>query len=154
LRPDVRPVGEGVQEARIDYGPGYRVYFGFDGTGLIVLLLCGDKRTQEGRAVQRSSVTQRLAAAKPKVRAEGRFGTSPFAYFAVQSSLLRRPYLAVTPGPTAGKPPRQSARFSTANNANNANGPATAQAPGEAFDLWTRVAGSGSLSLRSVNRER
>src|ERR1039458_4904342 len=47
LRPDVRPVGEGVQEARIDYGPGYRVYFGLDGTELVVLLLCGDKRTQQ-----------------------------------------------------------------------------------------------------------
>jgi putative addiction module killer protein len=43
----VRPVGQGVQEARIDYGPGYRVYFGFDGTDLVVLLLCGDKRTQD-----------------------------------------------------------------------------------------------------------
>ena len=98
-----------------------------------------------------------LPTAKPKVRAEGRFGTSPFAlfaYFAVQSSLLRRPYPAVTPGPTARKPPRRSARFSTANDANNANGPATTQAPGEAFDLRTRVAGSDSLSLRSVNRER
>ena len=58
------------------------------------------------------------------------------------------------PGPTARKPPRQSARFSTAKYANNANGPATTQAPGEAFDLRTRVAGSDSLSLRSVNRER
>ena len=109
------------------------------------------------RAVQRSSVTQRLATAKPKVRAEGQFGTSPFAlfaYFAVQSFLLRRPYPAVTPEPTARKPPRRSARFSTANNANNANGPATTQAPGEAFDLRTRVAGSDALSLRSVNRER
>ena len=48
LRPDVRAVGEGVQEAKIDYGPGYRVYFGLDGTRLIVLLLCGDKRTQDG----------------------------------------------------------------------------------------------------------
>jgi hypothetical protein len=44
----MRPVGQGVQEARVDYGPGYRVYFGLDGTALIVLLLCGDKRTQEG----------------------------------------------------------------------------------------------------------
>lgn len=48
LRPDVRAVGEGVQEARIDYGPGYRVYFGLDGTSLVVLLLCGDKKTQDG----------------------------------------------------------------------------------------------------------
>ena len=47
LRPDVRPVGGGVQEARIDHGPGYRVYFGLDGTELVVLVLCGDKRTQD-----------------------------------------------------------------------------------------------------------
>lgn len=46
LRPNVRSVGEGVHEARIDYGPGYRVYFGLDGTDIVVLLLCGDKRTQ------------------------------------------------------------------------------------------------------------
>jgi putative addiction module killer protein len=47
LRPDVRAVGEGVQEAKIDYGPGYRVYFGLDGASLVVLLLCGDKRMQD-----------------------------------------------------------------------------------------------------------
>jgi putative addiction module killer protein len=47
LRPDVKPVGEGVQEARIDHGPGYRVYFGLDGMELVVLLLCGDKRKQD-----------------------------------------------------------------------------------------------------------
>ncbi len=46
LRPDIKSVGDGVQEARIDYGPGYRVYFGIDGTDLVVLLLCGDKRSQ------------------------------------------------------------------------------------------------------------
>ena len=46
LRPDVKSVGAGVQEARIDYGPGYRVYFGLDGTEMVILLLCGDKRTQ------------------------------------------------------------------------------------------------------------
>jgi putative addiction module killer protein len=47
LRPDVRAVGEGVQESRIDYGAGYRIYFGLDGTELVVILLCGDKRTQD-----------------------------------------------------------------------------------------------------------
>jgi putative addiction module killer protein len=43
---DVRPVGEGVSELRIDYGPGYRVYFVGRGETLIVLLAGGDKRTQ------------------------------------------------------------------------------------------------------------
>jgi putative addiction module killer protein len=43
---DVRSVGSGVSEMRIDYGPGYRVYFTRRGP-LVVLLLCGgDKRTQ------------------------------------------------------------------------------------------------------------
>ena len=44
---DVKPVGEGVSEMRIDYGPGYRVYFVQRGTALVVLLAGGDKRTQE-----------------------------------------------------------------------------------------------------------
>jgi len=44
---DVRPAGEGVSELRIDYGPGYRVYFVKRGASLIILLTGGDKRTQD-----------------------------------------------------------------------------------------------------------
>ena len=43
---DVRPVGEGVSEMRIDYGPGYRVYYAKRGREVVVLLAGGDKRTQ------------------------------------------------------------------------------------------------------------
>lgn len=43
---DVEPVGEGVSEMRIHYGPGYRVYFVQRGDFVVVLLCGGDKRTQ------------------------------------------------------------------------------------------------------------
>ena len=44
---DVKPVGEGVSELRIDYGPGYRVYYVKRGLLLIVLLAGGAKSTQD-----------------------------------------------------------------------------------------------------------
>jgi putative addiction module killer protein len=43
---DVKPVGEGVSELRINYGLGYRVYFVRQGQGLVILLAGGEKHTQ------------------------------------------------------------------------------------------------------------
>jgi putative addiction module killer protein len=44
---DVKPVGGGLSEMRVDYGPGYRVYFVERGSAVVILLAGGDKRTQE-----------------------------------------------------------------------------------------------------------
>lgn len=52
---DVKPAREGISEMRIDYGPGYRVYFMQRGPVVVVLLVGGDKRTQDAdirRAIQ------------------------------------------------------------------------------------------------------
>ena len=47
LKPNVKSVGKGVHEARIDFGPGYRAYFAFDGTELILLVGGGEKHGQD-----------------------------------------------------------------------------------------------------------
>lgn len=44
---DVKPVGDGVWEARVDWGPGYRVYYAQAGKQLVLLLIGGDKRKQQ-----------------------------------------------------------------------------------------------------------
>jgi putative addiction module killer protein len=44
---NVKGVGDGVQEFRIDFGPGYRVYFGRDGERLVILVAGGTKRRQD-----------------------------------------------------------------------------------------------------------
>ncbi len=48
---NAKPVGEGVLEYRIDWGPGYRVYFGRDGETLVILLTGGSKQRQ-GRDIE------------------------------------------------------------------------------------------------------
>ena len=54
---DTRSVGEGILEMRIDYGPGYRIYYVHRGAQIVILLCGGDKRTQQ-RDIKRA---QRLA---------------------------------------------------------------------------------------------
>ena len=50
---DAKPVGEGVSEMRIDYGPGYRVYF-TQRTTVIVLLLCGGDKSTQRKDIERA----------------------------------------------------------------------------------------------------
>ena len=47
LAGDAAPVGQGVHEPRIHYGPGYRVYFQWRGSDIVVLLCGGDKSSQD-----------------------------------------------------------------------------------------------------------
>ena len=57
---DVRPVGEGVSELRIDYGAGYRVYFAGRGKTVVVLLCGGDKHTQDIDIARARSLAKEL----------------------------------------------------------------------------------------------
>lgn len=50
---DVKPVGDGLSEMRIDYGPGYRVYFANRG-GIVVILLCGGDKGSQARDIEKA----------------------------------------------------------------------------------------------------
>ena len=55
---DVKPAGEGISEMRIDYGPGYRVYFKDTGNEIIILLCGGDKKTQEADIIEARKIAK------------------------------------------------------------------------------------------------
>jgi putative addiction module killer protein len=55
---DVKPVGSGLSELRIDYGPGYPVYFAQRGEVVILLLCAGDKRTQSSDIARAIALSQ------------------------------------------------------------------------------------------------
>lgn len=57
---DAKPVGRGISELRVDYGPGYRVYFTQRGAVLIILLCGGDKRSQSRDIVRARALADEL----------------------------------------------------------------------------------------------
>tara|TARA_B100002003_G_scaffold141336_1_gene130770 strand:- start:426 stop:776 length:351 start_codon:yes stop_codon:yes gene_type:complete len=67
----VKSVGGGVLECKINFGPGYRVYFGKDGVKLIILLTGGTKKRQQNDIKQARELWQEYK----KRRKEGQYGT-------------------------------------------------------------------------------
>jgi putative addiction module killer protein len=61
---NVQPVGGGVSEYKIDFGPGYRIYFGQDGDVLIILLTGGTKKTQRKDIMKAKAFWQEYKAGK------------------------------------------------------------------------------------------
>jgi putative addiction module killer protein len=57
---DVKPVGSGVSEMRINYGPGYRRYYVSRGTTVVILLCGGDKRSQDRDIAQAVELAQKV----------------------------------------------------------------------------------------------
>lgn len=57
---DVEPVGAGISELRIDYGPGYRLYFAQQGSKIILLLCGGDKSSQRRGIAEAKALWQQM----------------------------------------------------------------------------------------------
>jgi putative addiction module killer protein len=57
---DVKSVGGGISEMRIDYGPGYRVYYTARGATLVILLCGGDKKTQDADIKKAKTLAKEL----------------------------------------------------------------------------------------------
>ena len=75
LRPenvgDVKALRDGVSEMRIDWGPGYRVYFGRDGQAVVILLCGGDKRRQDADIRKAVDLWQEYVSRKKGARRPG-----------------------------------------------------------------------------------
>lgn len=57
---DVKPVGEGISEMRLTYGPGYRVYYKQTGKKIILILCGGDKSTQDNDIKRAKAIAAQL----------------------------------------------------------------------------------------------
>jgi putative addiction module killer protein len=57
---DVKPVGEGISEMRLTYGPGYRIYYKQTGKTIVLILCGGDKSTQEGDIKRAKEIAAQL----------------------------------------------------------------------------------------------
>lgn len=55
---DAKPMGDGVFEMRIDYGPGYRLYYALRGSEMVLLLVGGDKSSQQKDVVKAKKLNQ------------------------------------------------------------------------------------------------
>ncbi|MGH9591213.1 MAG: type II toxin-antitoxin system RelE/ParE family toxin [Terracidiphilus sp.] len=60
----VKNVGAGVQEVRINFGPGYRVYFGWDGEQIVILLAGGSKKRQQADIAKAKDLWQEFKVRK------------------------------------------------------------------------------------------
>ena len=106
---DVKPVGSGISELRIDYGPGYRVYYLQEGQRLIVLLCAGDKSSQDRDIEQANRIAEEWKNDEPRRLRRSALTTAPITS-SMSRQLLRTWRRPLTrPGTTPQSSPKRSA---------------------------------------------